>query len=344
MSSPMKVTAKNAPCLLAEAEELVEAVSVKSHVFDKERENSFPRLRKSELDLGRVLGSGGFCVVNEVIAIKPSQALDNARYEQEEEDRNYLKSHCIRNGDARYAIKTLSDHTKDDAVLFMKGAFDLAIESRFLAVVEHPNIIRMRAVSDCSPYDGGFFIIVDRLYCTLEQRMPKWREKEQCARGIVCLLRGKSKQKLNMYLVKRLLVACDICCAMMHFHRNNIIYRDLKPGNIGFDVRDDVKIFDLGLVKEIQEEDMLPDGTFNLTGMKGSLRYMVSVCQISTGNFVDWLIILSCSCCVISRQHSHIYTFPFPLGMFIRPPKLRKKSRTILLQKSIRSESCYGKF
>jgi len=310
MPPPVTVTAKNAPFLLAEAEKLVEALSVKSHIFDKERENSFPRLRKSELDLGRVLGRGGFCVVNEIIAIKPSQALDTARYEQEEEDRNFLKSHCIRNGDARYAIKTLSDHTKDDAVLYMKGAFDLAIESRFLAVVEHPNIIRMRAVSDCSPYEGGFFVVLDRLYCTLEQRELVWREKEQHARSIVSLLRGKSKEKLDMYLLKRLLVAYDICCAMMHFHRNNIIYRDLKPENIGFDVRDDVKIFDLGLAKEIHEEEMLPDGTFNLTGMTGSLRYMVSVCQMSLGNCIDCLIILSYSCCHLATTFSHSYVSP----------------------------------
>ena len=53
-----------------------------------------------------------------------------------------------------------------------------------------------------------------------------------------------------------------------------IIYRDLKPDNIGFDVRGDVKIFDLGLAREVDMRKKLEDGTFHLTGDTGSLRYM----------------------------------------------------------------------
>ena len=62
---------------------------------------------------------------------------------------------------------------------------------------------------------------------------------------------------------------------MTFLHQKNIIHRDLKPENIGFDVRDDVKIFDFGFAKEIYPEDKLPDGTYILTGMTGSIRYMV---------------------------------------------------------------------
>lgn len=55
---------------------------------------------------------------------------------------------------------------------------------------------------------------------------------------------------------------------------SSVIYRDLKPDNIGFDVRGDVKIFDLGLAKEIDPKTKLEDGTYNLTADTGSLRYM----------------------------------------------------------------------
>ena len=63
------------------------------------------------------------------------------------------------------------------------------------------------------------------------------------------------------------LTAC--CCS--------IVYRDLKPDNIGFDVRGDVKIFDFGLAKEFNPANVLDDGTYKLTGDTGSPRYMVSV-------------------------------------------------------------------
>jgi len=36
----------------------------------------------------------------------------------------------------------------------------------------------------------------------------------------------------------------------------------------------DVKIFDFGLAKELDESKILEDGTYNLTGDTGSLRYM----------------------------------------------------------------------
>ncbi len=54
-----------------------------------------------------------------------------------------------------------------------------------------------------------------------------------------------------------------------------VIYRDLKPDNIGFDIRDDVKIFDFGLAKELNEKLRYRDSdTYKLTGETGSPRYM----------------------------------------------------------------------
>jgi serine/threonine protein kinase len=58
------------------------------------------------------------------------------------------------------------------------------------------------------------------------------------------------------------------------FVYSSIIYRDIKPDNIGFDVRGDVKIFDFGLAKEFQPDTVDKDGTYKLTGDTGSPRYM----------------------------------------------------------------------
>ena len=54
-----------------------------------------------------------------------------------------------------------------------------------------------------------------------------------------------------------------------------MIYRDIKPENIGFDVRDDVKVFDFGLATEMQPSNRVKDtNTYNLTAECGSPRYM----------------------------------------------------------------------
>jgi serine/threonine protein kinase len=53
------------------------------------------------------------------------------------------------------------------------------------------------------------------------------------------------------------------------------VYRDLKPDNIGFDVRGDVKLFDFGLSVEITDKHpRTENGLFKLSGNTGSLRYM----------------------------------------------------------------------
>ena len=51
------------------------------------------------------------------------------------------------------------------------------------------------------------------------------------------------------------------------------MYRDVKPQNCGFDVRDEVKIFDCDLIREFDPEQSR-NGTYQLTGQTGSTRYM----------------------------------------------------------------------
>jgi len=51
------------------------------------------------------------------------------------------------------------------------------------------------------------------------------------------------------------------------------MHRDIKPQNIGFDERNSIRLFDLGLAKELDPKSGLRD-IFKNTGCAGSLRYM----------------------------------------------------------------------
>ena len=60
---------------------------------------------------------------------------------------------------------------------------------------------------------------------------------------------GSLKQKLvdpsskqDQLLDEKLSIALQISAAMVHLHSHCIMFRDLKPTNIGFDVRGDVKV------------------------------------------------------------------------------------------------------
>jgi len=268
--------------VLVKAKSAMLGVSAKSTMFDVVADENIPRLDDRELTLGPILGRGGFCVVHEINGIELAGDVTEANPATNErlQDRNYLATHFSRDGSNRYAIKKISDVCKSDVDRFFKGTVDLAIEARYLAVIEHPNIIKMRAVAQTSPYIEGFYVVLDRLYDTLEGRMFKWKKQLKGVKGLFTKI--KKKRGGEDPVVKRMLVAYDICSALAYLHSFRIIYRDLKPENIGFDVRDDVKIFDFGLAKELRPDMEQEDGLYKLTGYTGSLRYMapeIAKCQ-----------------------------------------------------------------
>lgn len=54
----------------------------------------------------------------------------------------------------------------------------------------------------------------------------------------------------------------------------SLVYRDIKPENIGFDIRGDVKLFDFGLCKNLAPQLKSQGYGYRLTGRAGSLPYM----------------------------------------------------------------------
>jgi serine/threonine protein kinase len=54
-----------------------------------------------------------------------------------------------------------------------------------------------------------------------------------------------------------------------------LLYRDIKPENIGFDIRGDVKLFDFGLMKSLERSNKIKDSYgYKLSGKTGSIPYM----------------------------------------------------------------------
>ena len=191
------------------------------------------------------------------------------------QDRNFMASHFLRQGkDFRYAIKTVKESARKNAQLYVSAVVDLAIEARFLAVIRHPNIIKMRGMATTSPCDDKFFILLDKLFDTLAARLKTWEKRLRQVKGVLSRIVCSNGKNYTDFWGERLAVAYDLSCALSHMHDMSIIYRDIKPDNIGFDVRGDVKIFDFGLARELKAKDRSPDGTFKMTGDTGSPRYM----------------------------------------------------------------------
>lgn len=225
-----------------------------------------------EITLGRSLGTGGFSTVSEIVAVDLDDVNDTD--ETGTQQRRDLARDI--NQSRAYVLKMLrTDLPVEEHV---KGVTDLAIESEFLRTLSHPHIIQLRAMANTDPRESRFFVILDRLNGTLDKKFNYWRKLVGEASGHWFPLCGYCCAKapqLHAVWKERLYVARDISKAIEYLHVNNIVYRDLKPDNLGFDANNgQIQLFDFGLAKRLDGVTRTEDGCYLLTGNTGSLRYM----------------------------------------------------------------------
>lgn len=224
---------------LSYAKEKYEEYFVESSIADNS--SKFPTFAFSNLTLGKILGKGGFGTVWEVKGVKTDSKTAS-------DEGQFIADHCVRedSGDARYAIKMLSEENVKNPTLFVQGTLDMAIETRVLSDTEHPNIIKARALAIVDPFSDNYFIMMDRLYDTMEGRIKKWQKLAKFLSGIGGKVFDRQGERKKELWDNRIMAAFDLSDALGYLHRKKIVYRDLKPENIGFDI---VSQFERDLVK-----------------------------------------------------------------------------------------------
>lgn len=221
-----------------------------------------PRFKRADFELGRMIAFGGFSNVYEVTKFNVETELTEEP-ENGEEERTYVVKHL--NPKLALSPKKL-----------VVGAKDLVMEAHFLSALDHENIIKLRgwsaegiaAFAEAGRADG-FFLILDRLQITLAKRISHWREEAKAKKSLMNKLSSEKSKLLQL----RLQTALDVAAAVKHLHEKRILFRDLKPANIGFTSQDVLKIFDFGLAVEIPHHED-PATTFKLAGNTGTSRYM----------------------------------------------------------------------
>lgn len=278
----------------------------------QEARDEIVKFELSELTVGQELGRGGFCVVKELSRInlstekeiKTSAVADvkanslgehtnggidtgsttqgnsaivktNGEDEPLVQNRQYMAENCTsggRQGQCRYVIKMIQDSARKDPGSFVRSVIDLALEAKFLHVLQHPNIITMRATASTSPYKEGlsFFIVLDRLSDLLSRRLQAWKKQQPMFLFSCC----EHTQNKGNFWVERLTVAHGVADALSFLHAKNVVYRDIKPDNVGFDIMGRVKVFDFGLAREMQKKLRTVEGTYHFTGGTGFPPYM----------------------------------------------------------------------
>ena len=226
----------------------------------------------------------------------------------------------------RYACKQLKQELLSDREDFVKAATELAYEAYLLSSFDHPNIIKIHGMPEdgitsfgkatqtnpqdvctssrvAEPPATSFFLIMDLLHETLDQRIDRWNSN-----------RPQSLIETRERAIEKISLCRQLASVLEHIHSKGIVYRDLKPQNIGFCKNENtIKLFDFGLCREVPKsiKESPPDChgnvtnlnehcRFKLSGMVGTIRYMAPEvclrqpynrdCDIYSWSIVSWEI------------------------------------------------------
>jgi len=239
--------------------------------FSQNNVSPMPCFNDSELKLGEIIGHGEFCDIHEVLSFNVNDnnsttdgaiASDNdlvinplEKSDVLFQKKKNMELNSLSNGKntEQYVIKCLRPSIKERSKILQQGLLDLTIESKVLSLLSHPNIIKLHGFSKFGLYQHDYFIILERLDCTLQEKLEKWKKFKH--KGFVRkMIERKGSKSLVTSMKDKLAIYRDIASALAYLHSHRIIHRDLKPTNIGLSSTGKVKLFDFGLAAELKFE------------------------------------------------------------------------------------------
>jgi serine/threonine protein kinase len=200
---------------------------------------------------------------------------------KDHEDDSYLK-------DTRHlALKCMSntspsntsaaDHLVQEAIILQK-------------LPPHPNIIMLLGVSSNLGCEPTGFLLLQRVRETLDALLFQSKLRRSFRKQVYWPLnlysftpKSRKEQARSQHLeqcYRIQTIAVGLARAMAFLHRHSVLYRDLKPSNVGIDYQGQVRLFDFGFARTYREEQ-----GHLLTKWVGTPRYMSPEAASSSGKY-----------------------------------------------------------
>jgi serine/threonine protein kinase len=189
------------------------------------------QLKWSDFEIGQLLGTGAFCHVYEVTLQKGLSVQESGLVKSGSRDvGDVLKKSGIDKGGAneknkggppiKFALKHLDPDCLRGNQDFSDSAIDLVMEAKILSCLQHPNLVRLHAVTGGSISKvfakGGYFLLLDRLHGSLSQKMKEWAAAEGNSSAHDKVQRQEHRLKCT---------ALGVARGMGYLHSNRVIYR-----------------------------------------------------------------------------------------------------------------------
>lgn len=238
-----------------------------------QRAKTMPILRHDQMELGALLGEGSF---SSAFSIKSIVDYEGAERLPEP---------------SQLVVKVLRKKLLRNPPMLAACAADICKEGLLLSRLSHPNVLSIHAWAPNSVHAFGngrhdaTFLVLGRLATTLSDKLRDWRLLKQNMygnnRGFLSNILPASKSKLQAKwksFEERMNVMDSLTDAVVYLHAQQILHRDLKPDNIGFDAQGVLKVFDFDVARVLPMTlRQSPTACFKMTKRVGSPRY-VSYC------------------------------------------------------------------
>lgn len=312
-----------------------------------------PTLSQNDVEPGYLLGNGSFSEVFSVVVQSGSwmnhgiedNTEGSASEHLEQSARSCRSTNSFTASGPKYAIKMIRKDLLNDKVMLTLAVRDAYYEVEILShLPPHPNIVGLAGVGVGfweDPTQG--FIVLERVSETLKHRLARWlrcaKSKKNC---FSCFqFRKKNRDLLHQQRNRIECAGVGIARALKFLHKHKIVYRDLKPANVGFGYDGMVKLFDFGLARS---HVPLHNQPRRLTGNAGTARYMapeVSNCEdYSFPADIHSYAILLWEICTLEKPYGNFSSLDQLKSNAVRShrrPALRNKIASPRVQKLLKA-------